>query len=584
MTSSHPFFKLAALTALLFGSAHTMAQDAPEAASGFKQGKTSVASKKFMAATANPYATQAAYDVLKKGGSAVDAAIAAQLVLGLTEPQSSGITGGAFLLTYDGKTVHNYDGRETAPAAVDEKLFQTSAGADMAFYDAVVGGKSVGVPGVVSMLALAHKREGKLPWAELFQPAIALADNGFTISPRLNSLLAGEKYLSKDDAAKAYFYDADGSTPKAAGSTLKNPEYANALRIIAKQGAKGFYTGEVAKAIVAKVNSHATNPGTMTLKDMAGYQAKMRTAVCGDYRGHKVCGPAAPSSGGVTVLQILGMLERFDLQANPADSATTIHRFTEAGSYAFADRGMYLADADFVKVPTAALIDKGYLAQRSALIQDDVSVAGKATAGVPDEMKSVARVDVGSPELISTSHISIVDAQGHAVSMTTSIEDQFGSRQFVKGMLLNNQLTDFSFTPTGKDGSMVANRVQAGKRPRSSMAPVIVFDNKGQLEMITGSPGGSRIINYVAQTIVNLVDYKMDPQSAVNAAHYGSRNNGKTEVEKGRGLDTVLAELKAKGHDAVEGETTSGLSAIIKTEDGYLGGADARREGTVLGD
>ena len=584
MTSSHHFFKLATLTALLFGSAHAIAQDAPEAASGFKQGKTSVESKKFMAATANPLATQAAYDILKKGGSAVDAAIAAQLVLGLTEPQSSGITGGAFLLTYDGKKVNNYDGRETAPSAVDENLFQTSAGADMAFYDAVVGGKSVGVPGVVSMLALAHKREGKLPWAELFQPAIALADNGFAISPRLNSLLAGEKYLNKDDAAKAYFYDADGTTPKAAGSTLKNPEYAKVLRIIAKQGAKGFYTGEVAKAIVAKVNSHPTNPGTMTLKDMAGYQAKMRTAVCGDYRGHKVCGPAAPSSGGVTVLQILGMLERFDLQANPASSATTIHRFTEAGSYAFADRGMYLADADFVKVPTAALIDKGYLAQRSALIKDDVSVAGKATAGVPDEMKKVARVDVGSPELTSTSHISIVDAEGHAVSMTTSIEDQFGSRQFVKGMLLNNQLTDFSFTPVNKDGSMVANRVQAGKRPRSSMAPVIVFDNKGQLEMITGSPGGSRIINYVAQTLVNLIDYKMDPQSAVNAAHFGSRNNGKTEVEKGRGLDVVLAELKAKGHDAVEGETTSGLSAIVKTENGYQGGADARREGIVLGD
>ena len=583
--TSHQLLKSTLLVSTILTALSVTAQDAnPEAASGKSVGKSSISSKKFMAATANPLATNAAYEVLKKGGSAVDAAIAAQLVLGLTEPQSSGIAGGAFLLTFDGKKVTNYDGRETAPKKVNEKLFQTEAGADMAFYDAVVGGRSVGVPGVVAMLNLAHQREGKLAWAELFQPAITLAENGFAISPRLNTLLAGEKHLNKDEAAKAYFYQADGVTPKAVGTVLKNPDYATVLKTIAKQGPKGFYTGDVAKAIVNKVNNHPTNPGSITMADMAGYKAKTRTAVCGDYRGHKVCGAAAPSSGGVAVLQILGMLERFDLKNLKPTDAQAIHYYTEAGSYAFADRGMYLADPDFVKVPTAALIDKNYLARRSALIDPNKSIAGKATAGVPEDMKKVARMDLGSPELTSTSHISIVDANGHAVSMTTSIEDQFGARQFVKGMLLNNQLTDFSFSPMNKDGSAVANRVQAGKRPRSSMAPVLVFDKTGNLEMVVGSPGGSRIINYVAQTLVNLIDWKMDPQTAVDAAHYGSRNNGKTELEKGADWTAATAELKAKGHDVIEGETTSGLSAIVKTPNGYIGGADSRREGTVKGD
>ena len=577
-----PFVTSLALVGLAF-TLPSWAYDAnPEAASGFTQGKTAVSAKKFMAATANPLATNAAYDMLAQGGSAVDAAVAAQMVLGLTEPQSSGIGGGAFLLTFDGKKVRNYDGRETSPKTATEKLFQTDAGADMAFYDAVVGGRSVGVPGAVAMLELAHKREGKLPWATLFQPAIKLATEGFAISPRLNTLLTSEKYLNKDDAAKAYFYQEDGITPKAAGTILKNPEYAAVLKTIATKGAKGLLTGDIAQAIVDKVNHHPTNPGKLSMADMAAYAPKMRTATCGHYRDYKICGPAAPSSGGVAVLQILGALERFNLPVIKPDSAQAVHYFAEAGRLAFADRGKYLADPDFVKVPTAGLIDPKYIAQRSALISEDKSL-GTAPAGEPHGAK-IAQIDLGSPELPSTSHISIVDAKGHAVSMTTSIEDQFGARQFVKGFLLNNQLTDFSFADKDKNG-LIANRVEAGKRPRSSMSPVLVFDKSGKkLEMVVGSPGGSRIIGYVAQTLLNLIDWKMDPQTAVNVPHYGSRNGPKTEVEKGTALAALIPELKAKGEDAIEGDMTSGLSAIVKTKTGYLGGADARREGTVKGD
>ena len=554
----------------------------PEVASGVAQAQPSVSAKNQMVATANPYATRAAYEILKAGGSAVDAAIAAQMVLGLTEPQSSGVGGGAFLLTFDGKKVHNYDGRETAPASVDEKLFQTDAGADMAFYDAVVGGRSVGVPGAVAMLAMAHKREGKLPWQRLFEPAIRLATEGFIISPRMATSIQADKYLMKDDAARAYFYQADGVTAKATGTLLKNPEYAQVLKTLAKQGAKALYTGDIAKAIVAKVHAHPSNAGTLSLKDMANYRPKMRAAVCGNYRSYTVCGPAAPSSGGVAVLQILGQLERFNLSTLKPDSAQAIHYFSESQRLAFADRGKYLADPDFVSVPTQGLIQPNYLASRSALISADTSL-GTATAGNPEGAKT-AQINAASPELISTSHIAIVDKQGHAVSMTTSIEDAFGARQMVKGFLLNNQLTDFSFSPSDKDGTLIANRVQAGKRPRSSMAPVLVFDGKGQLNMVVGSPGGSRIIGYVAQTLVNLIDWQMSPLAAVNAAHFGSRNGPKTEVEKGSALAAQIPALKAMGHDAVEGEMTSGLAAIVKTADGYLGGVDARREGVVLGD
>ncbi len=585
MSSIHYRITLALFATLPFYALNAQAFDSasPEIATDIAANQRSVHAEKFMAATANPYATQAAYDILKAGGSAVDAAIAAQMVLGLTEPQSSGVGGGAFLLTFDGKRVRNYDGRETAPASVDENLFRTPAKADMAFYDAVIGGRSVGVPGAVAMLSAAHQREGKLPWARLFQPAIDLATRGFIISPRMSQSVQADKYLMKDDTARAYFYQADGVTAKPAGTLLQNPEYAAVLNAIAKQGAKALYTGSIAQSIVDKVHAHPSNPGYLSMRDLAKYRPKIRTAVCGKYRDYTVCGPAAPSSGGVAVLQILGQLERFNLSSMQPTSAQVIHYFSESGRLAFADRGKYLADSDFVSVPTKGLIDPSYLQRRSALIRADQSL-GTAPTGAPAGAQ-LAQLESVSPERISTSHIAIVDAQGRAVSMTTSVEDAFGARQMVNGFLLNNQLTDFSFSPTDKDGSLIANRVQPNKRPRSSMAPVLVFDNSGKkLQMIVGSPGGSRIIGYVAQTLVNLIDWNMDPQTAVNMPHYGSRNGPKTEIEKGTALTEQTGALKTLGHDVVEAEMTSGLAAIVKIPQGYAAGVDARREGVAKGD
>ena len=573
---------LSGVLALCAFNAYAFDSATPEISTGVGQNQTSVQAKKYVAATANPYATQAAYDILKAGGSAVDAAIAAQMVLGLTEPQSSGIGGGAFLLTFDGKKVHNYDGRETAPAAVNAELFQTADHADMAFYDAVIGGRSVGVPGAVAMLAMAHKREGKLPWATLFKPAIDLATRGFIISSRMSSSVQADKYLMNDPTARAYFYQADGVTAKPAGTLLKNPEYAAVLKKIAQQGARALYSGDIARAIVAKVQSHPSNPGKLTLRDLANYQPKMRDAMCGSYQTYRICGAAAPSSGGVAVLQMLGQLERFNIRQYKPNSPEAIHYFSESGRLAFADRGKYLADPDFVNVPSKGLIDPVYLSKRSGLIQPQKSL-GNATAGNPAEA-NVAQLSTESPELISTSHIAIVDAQGHAVSMTTSIEDAFGARQMVNGFLLNNQLTDFNFSPKDKQGELIANRVQPNKRPRSSMAPVLVFDQNGQLNMVVGSPGGSRIIGYVAQTLTNLIDWKMDPQTAVNMPHYGSRNGPKTEIEKGTALTQNADTLKSWGHEVVEAEMTSGLAAIVKTPDGYSAGVDKRREGVAKGD
>lgn len=576
---------LALFTTLPFYALNAQAFDSatPEIATDVTANQRSVHAEKFIAATANPHATQAAYDILKASGSAVDAAIAAQMVLGLTEPQSSGVGGGAFLLTFDGKRVRNYDGRETAPAKVDENLFRTPAKTDMAFYDAVIGGRSVGVPGAVAMLAAAHQREGKLPWAKLFQPAIDLATRGFIISPRMSQSVQADKYLMKDPTARAYFYQADGVTAKPAGTLLQNPEYAAVLKAIAQRGAKALYTGPIAQSIVDKVHAHPSNPGYLSMQDLAKYRPKIRTAVCGKYRDYTVCGPDAPSSGGVAVIQMLGLLERFNLSTLKPTSAQAIHYFSESGRLAFADRGKYLADPDFVSVPTKGLIDPIYLQRRAELIRADQSL-GTAVAGKPAGAP-LALLETPSPERISTSHIAIIDAQGHAVSMTSSVEDAFGARQMINGFLLNNQLTDFNFSPTDKDSAWVANRVQPNKRPRSSMAPVLVFDASGKkLQMVVGSPGGSRIIGYVTQTLVNLIDWKMDPQTAVNMPHYGSRNGSKTEIEKGTILLEQSVALTSLGHEVVEAEMTSGLAAIVKTPQGYAAGVDARREGVAKGE
>lgn len=562
---------------------------APEGASGYTD-KPGWTAKKFMVATANPLASDAGYQVLKAGGSAIDAAIAMQMVLNLVEPQSSGIGGGAFLLHSDGTTVKAYDGREMAPAAATDKLFQGADGKAMAFYDGVVGGRSVGAPGVLRMLELAHKQYGKLPWASLFDPAIRLAEGGFPVSARLNTLLKAEKYLKNDPTAAAYFYDAGGN-PWPAGHMLKNPELAKVLREVASGGAEAFYRGRIARDIEAKVRNHPTNPGVLTAGDIAAYLPKVREPVCTDYKQWTVCGMPPPSSGGIALAQMLGMLETKDMaRFAPVDgtlSADAVHLFSEAGRLAYADRGRYVADTDFVPLPgnsVAPLVDKRYLAQRAALITD--RSMGTAQAGVPPTMTLAWGTDT-SPELPSTTHISVVDGSGNALSMTTTIEDVFGSRQMVDGFLLNNQLTDFSFDSADANGP-IANRVQPGKRPRSSMAPTLVFD-KGtrKLVMTVGSPGGSAIINYVGKVLVGTLDWGLTVQQAISLPNFGSRN-GPTELEQGRVSDALAEQLKARGHNVRIMEQTSGLQGIMRMnihgEQTWFGGADPRRDGNARGD
>ena len=534
-----------------------------------------------MVVAAHPLAARAGYDVLKRGGSAVDAAIATELVLNLVEPQSSGIGGGAFLLHYDAKraTLAAYDGRETAPAAAKAGRFLGADGKPLDWPAAVVSGKSAGVPGLLRLLELAHREYGKLPWAELFQPAIRLAERGFPISPRLHALVAADRFLAADDNARRYFYSADGKA-KPAGTLLRNPELAAALKRVASQGADAFYRGAIARDIAAAVRGRKRSPGDLSENDFSTYAAKERVPLCGRYRSWKVCGMPPPSSGGFAVLQILGILERFDLRALPPGSVEAVHLFAEAGRLAYADRNLYIADPAFVSAPLAALLDPRYLASRAGLIDPKRSM-GKAQAGDP------ARVAAGygvaePPELPSTTHISVVDAQGNAVALTASIEAAFGNRQMVRGFLLNNELTDFSWAPE-ENGKPVANRVEAGKRPRSSMAPTMVFDDNGKLIMVIGSPGGHSIINYVAETLVNALDWGMDIQQAIAAPRMGSRN-GPTELEKGTSLEKLAPELERMGHSVRIRAEASGLHGIVRTKDGWAGGADPRREGVALGE
>ena len=559
---------------------------APEAASGWTD-KQGWQGRDFMVAAANPLAVDAGYQIIKAGGSAVDAAIAVQLVLTLVEPQSSGIGGGSLLLVWDGKRVSAVDGRETAPAAATDQLFMRD-GKPMAFYDGVVGGRSVGVPGTVRALALAHQRYGKLPWAQLFEPAITLAEQGFIISPRLATLLQKDPYLAKDPDARAYFYLPDGS-PRAAGSRLSNPALAGVLQTLAREGADAFYRGPLAEAMVAKVLQHPTNPGVLAAADLASYSAKLRDGLCFDYRQSEVCGFPTPSSGTIALGQIFGMLESRDMAAlkpvptadgRLAASSEAIHLYSEAARLAFADRNQYVADGDFVGVPVQGLLDKGYLAERGKLI--GTRSMGIAQPGTPP--LALARGKDATPELPSTSHVSIVDKAGMAVSMTSSIEDGFGSRLMVNGYLLNNQLTDFSFTSVDAAGLPVANRVEPGKRPRSSMSPLLVFDKQtGELEMSLGSPGGSAIINYVGKTLLGTQDWGLNLQQAINLPNFGSRN-GPTELEQGRTPQAVIEGLKARGHEVLLNEQTSGLQGVERNAAGWFGAADPRREGVARGE
>ena len=593
-----------ALASLLVGCASAPGNfaytvpDQPEGSSGYTE-KPGWATTRFAVAAANPLATDAGYQVLKAGGSAVDAAIAVQMVLGLVEPQSSGIGGGAFLMHFNGKDVEAFDGRETAPSAADEKLFLGADGKPMSFYDAVVGGRSVGVPGTVRMLELAHKQYGKLPWARLFEPAITLADGGFKVSARLNSLLASEAHLKKDPAAAAYFYRADGS-PHPVGATLRNPAFADVLRKIATEGSKALLEGEIAQSIVDKVQKHPTNPGRLSLADLSGYQAVKRAPICSDYRANakdfRICGFPPPSSGAIAVGQILGILGNTQAAALPLQdglpSADWLHLYTEASRLAFADRNQYLADPAFVQPPAGnwmSLLEPAYLAQRAKSIGQAPGAQSMKTAqpGTPGGVKS-SYAPMPEQAEYGTSHISIVDRYGNAVAMTTTIEDAFGARQMVRGFLLNNELTDFSFAPADAAGTPIANRVQPGKRPRSSMAPTLVFDKAtGALVMSGGSPGGALIIHYTAKTLYGVLNWGLLPQQAINLPNFASLN-GPTVLEEKRFPTATVDALKARGAEVREANMTSGLQAITRGyahgEPLWMGGADPRREGVVMGD
>jgi gamma-glutamyltranspeptidase/glutathione hydrolase len=574
-----------------------------EGASGFTE-KKGWATTTFAVAAANPLATDAGYQVLKAGGSAVDAAIAVQMVLGLVEPQSSGIGGGAFLLHKDARGLQAFDGRETAPAMASESLFLSSDGKPIAFIDAVVGGRSVGTLGTVRMLELAHKQHGKLPWAALFRPAIELATSGFKVSPRMNTLLQTEVHLKKDPVAAAYFYDTAGQ-PWPMGYILNNPEYAEVLKLIAAGGSKALHEGVVAEAVVSKVQSHPTNAGKLSMTDLAGYTPKVREAFCTDYTAlakvYVICGIPPPSSGAITIAQILGILQSVTtapqaLQdrasiSSAVPSADWLHRYTEASRLAFADRAQYIGDPDFVAAPAGdwkSLINPDYLASRAKLIgEQSMNIAN---SGVPTGAKT-AYAPMPHQIEYGTSHISIIDGFGNALAMTTTIEDAWGSRQMVNrskglsgGFLLNNELTDFSFAPADSAGKPIANRVQPGKRPRSSMSPTLVFDKAtGNIVASLGSPGGALIIHYTAKTLYGMLNWGLNAQEAINLPNFGSLN-GPTILEEKRFPVSTVDALKARGHAIREINMTSGLQGIQKTSPGFFGGADPRREGIVLGD
>lgn len=567
----------------------------PELPSGWIA-KTTQYADRDMVAAANPLATEAGYEILGKGGSAVDAAIAVQMVLTLAEPQSSGIGGGAFLMHYDGaaRSLVAYDGRETAPAAATPELF-VKDGKPLDIRTAIVGGLSVGTPGVMRLLERAHARHGKLPWATLFQRAIDLADRGFIISPRLEALIAGTaKTLCQQPVAAAYYLK-PGCEPRRAGETLKNPELAATFRALAKGGASAFYSGDIADAIVKAVHGHATNPGRLSLDDLNNYAVKERQPVCGAYRGLNICGMPPPNSGTIAVLQTLGILEHHPVASFAPNSVDAVHLVTEAYRLAYADRNKYVGDADFVKVPVAGMLDPGYLQQRSTLIKMDRTM-GAATPGTPAGAEPRGMDD--SPELPSTSHISIIDRWGNAIAMTTTIESAFGSMQMTRGFMLNNQLTDFSLSPADGQGNLVANRVEAGKRPRSSMSPIVIFGANREVEGVIGSPGGSNIIQYVTKTVLGLVDWKLDIQQAIDLPNFGAQASTTTELEKGTPLSQLRDALKARGHNPAVIDINSGLQGIVfnglrngqrarfsrePAKGRWAGGADPRREGIARG-
>ncbi|TCD15480.1 gamma-glutamyltransferase [Oricola cellulosilytica] len=540
-----------------------------------------VEAKKWMVAAANPLAAEAGAKILRNEGSAADAMVAVQAVLGLVEPQSSGLGGGAFLVWYDAASgnITTLDGRETAPLEATPTLFQDENGEPLAFFDAVVGGRSVGTPGTPMLMVEAHKRWGKSDWAELFDDAITLADKGFPVSTRLASLIADDaERLSRFETTASYFLP--GGEPLKEGVRLQNPDYADTLRAFARGGSSAFYSGAIAEAIVRTVRNAPGNPGVLSMKDLETYAIKARPAVCADFRGHDVCGMGPPSSGALTVGQILGLVDRFPLDAIAPDDPQAWRLIGDASRLAFADRGRYMADSDFVPVPVKGLLDDAYLDERARLLDGDDALP-EVMPGEPAYDHALNLADDVSIELPSTSHISIVDAEGNVLSMTTTVENGFGSRLMTNGFLLNNELTDFSFK-THSDGWPIANRVEPGKRPRSSMSPTIVLRD-GKPVLAIGAPGGSRIIGYVAQTIIAHLAWGMDIQEAIDMPHRVNRF-GTYDLEEGTDAVEMQDALEEIGFEVNVRDLNSGLHGIAITPDGLQGGADPRREGIALGE
>lgn len=555
----------------------------PEPATPVQAGK-GASGQKYMIVTSHPEATKAGEYVLKAGGGAVDAAIAVQLVLGLVEPQSSGIGGGGFTLYYDAasKQIYSFDGRETAPKSAGKFLFTGEDGKPMEFYDAAVGGRAVGVPGMMRLLEMLHKRFGKVIWKDLFVPAINLAEKGFTVTPRLSAMVDYDydRLSAASSATKLYFMP-DAATPIQAGDTLTNPPYARVLRSLASEGAGAFYNGGIAENIARVVQDHLKNPGLITPEDLASYKAIERKTVCGSYRAHMICTMGEPSAGGITVLETLGILENFNLAASGKNTPASWHLIAEASRLAFADRNYYLGDPYFIQSPGELLADKAYTKVRATLINPS-KAATKVEHGVPVawEKHMPRKPETNYPKPPGTAHFVIVDPRGNMISMTSSVEDAFGSRLYVDGFMLNNQLTDFSFTPE-IDGKPVANRVEGGKRPRSSMAPIIMFDPAGKPFLLIGSAGGSAIPGYIVQRIVGIVDWKMDLKEALgmpNMVHRGSTLDVEFEVD-----DDMVKALENYGHPVERKDLTSGLTAIQFKGGMMEGAADPRREGTAAG-
>ncbi len=573
---------------------------APEIGTGFRSGMQEVRAQSFAVTTANPVATKAACDVLMNGGNAADAVVAAQFVLGLVEPQSSGIGGGGYILYSDATSGRRVaiDAREVAPLGAGENYLIHVSPEDPSapVPDARSSGRSIGVPGIVAGLARLHSEFGSKKWDENLQPAIDLAQKGFKVSPRMSASIADSAaQLAASPNAAKYFLDADGKA-LAAGTELKNPDYAQVVSEIAKDP-DSFYTGDIAADIVTEAtrSDAGLTPSAMTTADLAGYTPQVHDALCVPYKDREMCGMPPSSSGGVAVLESLRLLEGQDLaKYAPKDvgpdgalpDPEAIHLVSEAERLAYADRDTYVADPAFEPVPggPGALLADAYTAGRAGLINPDRTM-GKAR---PGQLLDPVGAGPDIPEH-GTTHVNVIDAQGNAASFTSSVEAAFGSFHFTRGFVLNNQLTDFSAEPLDEDGKPAANRVEAAKRPRSSMAPFLVFGPDGSAEMALGSPGGALIIQYVLKTFLGMTEWGMNPQQAVSAPNFGARNTPKTGIGgehplvKDGSAASAVDSLKAKGHDVVTDDMSSGLSALVRRDGAIVGGADPRREGIVLG-